>query len=469
MLRVGLTGGIGCGKSTVALMLRELDCRVLDADAVARDLSEPEQPAFKEIVAAFGPEHQRAVLSDIESFGMPVSAARHLKLSPKLVNLNRGLHSMRADQHAIQKRLLMGLLNNHCPEAGLAPVWAALHQSAGAWRTAATFGLLGQMRELMLQASSRLLFGDRYAGSYQLAVLLETYFHLRRRASLPASPPGKESLEQLVAIGHSLDAQLRTYVRQCRQSPGASSGGLLARLATLELEPGRTLTEDEVVGHSNVLFVSSTEPMAVALTWILLILSQLPELRHELRHELAAVLKSSPLPTPGMLGQLALLDRVINESLRLLPPNAFMVRITTRPTSLNGVCLPQGCEVVLCPFLAHRDSERFQRPDEFLPDRWKESPPSPYDFFPFGAGGHSCVGKNLATHVLKTVLAFLLLRYDLALAGDQDVDWQVHIMFMPRCDPAVAIHPLTGTTPRRGGKLGGPVGLLLNLNAKGAA
>ena len=307
------------------------------------------------------------------------------------------------------------------------------------------------------------------AGSYQLAVLLETYFHLRRRASLPASPPGKGRWSNLwpLAIRSTLNCgPMRASAARVQGPPPAdySPGSQLSNL-----EPGRTLTEDEVVGHSNVLFVSSTEPMAVALTWILLILSQLPELRHELRHELAAVLKSSPLPTPGMLGQLALLDRVINESLRLLPPNAFMVRITTRPTSLNGVCLPQGCEVVLCPFLAHRDSERFQRPDEFLPDRWKESPPSPYDFFPFGAGGHSCVGKNLATHVLKTVLAFLLLRYDLALAGDQDVDWQVHIMFMPRCDPAVAIHPLTGTTPRRGGKLGGPVGLLLNLNAKGAA
>ena len=32
MLRVGLTGGIGCGKSTVAAMMRELGCHVLDAD-----------------------------------------------------------------------------------------------------------------------------------------------------------------------------------------------------------------------------------------------------------------------------------------------------------------------------------------------------------------------------------------------------------------------------------------------------
>ncbi len=56
MLRVGLTGGIGCGKSTVAAMMRELGCRVLDADALARDLAEPGQLAYEEIVAAFGRE-----------------------------------------------------------------------------------------------------------------------------------------------------------------------------------------------------------------------------------------------------------------------------------------------------------------------------------------------------------------------------------------------------------------------------
>ena len=56
MLRVGLTGGIGCGKSTVAGMMRELGCRVIDADAISRNLAEPGQPAYQEIIAAFGPE-----------------------------------------------------------------------------------------------------------------------------------------------------------------------------------------------------------------------------------------------------------------------------------------------------------------------------------------------------------------------------------------------------------------------------
>ena len=56
MLKVGLTGGIGCGKSTVAGMMRDLGCRVIDADEISRRLAEPGQPAYQEIVAAFGSE-----------------------------------------------------------------------------------------------------------------------------------------------------------------------------------------------------------------------------------------------------------------------------------------------------------------------------------------------------------------------------------------------------------------------------
>jgi dephospho-CoA kinase len=56
VLRVGLTGGLGSGKSTVAAMLRELGARVIEADALGRKLMEPGQEVYTEIVQAFGPE-----------------------------------------------------------------------------------------------------------------------------------------------------------------------------------------------------------------------------------------------------------------------------------------------------------------------------------------------------------------------------------------------------------------------------
>ncbi len=56
MLRVGLTGGLGSGKSTVAAMLRELGAKVVEADALGRTLMEPGQPVFAAIIAHFGPQ-----------------------------------------------------------------------------------------------------------------------------------------------------------------------------------------------------------------------------------------------------------------------------------------------------------------------------------------------------------------------------------------------------------------------------
>jgi dephospho-CoA kinase len=55
MLRVGLTGSLGSGKSTVANYLRELGAEVITADELGRKLMEPGQPVFARIVKHFGP------------------------------------------------------------------------------------------------------------------------------------------------------------------------------------------------------------------------------------------------------------------------------------------------------------------------------------------------------------------------------------------------------------------------------
>lgn len=56
MLIIGLTGGIGSGKSTAAALFAERGVPVIDTDQLARALVEPGQPALAEIVASFGPD-----------------------------------------------------------------------------------------------------------------------------------------------------------------------------------------------------------------------------------------------------------------------------------------------------------------------------------------------------------------------------------------------------------------------------
>jgi dephospho-CoA kinase len=54
VLRIGLTGGIGSGKSTVAALLAQHGARVVDADRIAREVVEPGTPGLTAVVAEFG-------------------------------------------------------------------------------------------------------------------------------------------------------------------------------------------------------------------------------------------------------------------------------------------------------------------------------------------------------------------------------------------------------------------------------
>lgn len=54
MLRVGLTGGIACGKTTVGRMFSEMGAHVIEADAIAHELYRPGEPIYKQLVEKFG-------------------------------------------------------------------------------------------------------------------------------------------------------------------------------------------------------------------------------------------------------------------------------------------------------------------------------------------------------------------------------------------------------------------------------
>ncbi len=85
VFKVGLTGGIGSGKSAVADFFKQLNVSVIDADVVAREVVEPHTPAFKKIVDYFGQDIvlengqlNRAHLRQ-QVFSRSPEAAHHLK------------------------------------------------------------------------------------------------------------------------------------------------------------------------------------------------------------------------------------------------------------------------------------------------------------------------------------------------------------------------------------------------------
>lgn len=96
MIRIGLTGGIGSGKSTVARLLAQRGAVVIDADHIAREIVEPGQPALAEIADRFGAE----VISPDGSLDRGALAAIVFADSVALADLNAITHPRIAQRTA---------------------------------------------------------------------------------------------------------------------------------------------------------------------------------------------------------------------------------------------------------------------------------------------------------------------------------------------------------------------------------
>ncbi len=123
MLRVGLTGGIGCGKSVVAAMLREQGFLVLDADTLSHQLVEPGQPAYDDVLQEFG----KGVCDASGKIDRAKLAAIVFAEPAKLARLNQIVHPRVAEA---QERLFTEWQRTH--PRGVAVVEAALLVEAGA-------------------------------------------------------------------------------------------------------------------------------------------------------------------------------------------------------------------------------------------------------------------------------------------------------------------------------------------------
>jgi len=98
--RIGLTGGIGSGKSTVARLLAELGARVIDADRIVHELQAPGTPLLAEIVQAFGP----GILRPDGSLDRPALGAIVFRDAEARTRLNQIVHPRVGEEMARRER-----------------------------------------------------------------------------------------------------------------------------------------------------------------------------------------------------------------------------------------------------------------------------------------------------------------------------------------------------------------------------
>ncbi|MEO0935309.1 MAG: cytochrome P450, partial [Cyanobacteria bacterium J06641_2] len=220
------------------------------------------------------------------------------------------------------------------------------------------------MRLLTLRIATKTLFGadigEKGSKSAQLLQKIGILLGNPTTMVLPFDLPGLP-FHRMMNLMAELDEDMREIIRS-RKASDSDTGDVLSMLIQArDAETGMTLSEDELLGHVSVIFAAGHETSANALTWTLFLLSQHPEVAADLLDELDTVLQGKA-PTVEQLQQLPLLERVIKESMRILPPVPWNARATSQPTVLEGYELPTGTEVWVSIFHTHRNPDIYPEP-----------------------------------------------------------------------------------------------------------
>ncbi|WKV80661.1 dephospho-CoA kinase [Streptomyces sp. SNU607] len=124
MLKVGLTGGIGAGKSEVSRLLARYGAVVIDADRIAREVVEPRTPGLTAVVEAFGP----GILTQDGSLNRPALGSIVFSDPARLATLNNIVHPLVGARSAeLERAAAAGAVVVHdvplLTENGLAPLY----------------------------------------------------------------------------------------------------------------------------------------------------------------------------------------------------------------------------------------------------------------------------------------------------------------------------------------------------------
>jgi cytochrome P450 len=297
------------------------------------------------------------------------------------------------------------------------------------------------MRILTMRVATKTLFGsdvgEEGGSSGRLLESVGGLLSNSKTSLLPFDIPGlhyHQMLNQMALV----DEEMLRIIRQ-KRARGTDDGDVLSMLIQArDAETGLALTEDELLGHVSVIFSAGHDTSANALTWTLFLLSQHPEITANLLDELESVLQGPP--TVEQLQQLPLLERVIKESMRILPPVPWNARVTSEPTTLSGYDLPEGTEVFVSIYQTHHISEVYPNPEKFDPKRWESFEPNMFEYNPFSAGSRICIGAGFAMMEIKIVLAMVLMQYRLQFLPNLAVERNGIIVMSPKYGMPMSVH-----------------------------
>ncbi|KAH8242674.1 hypothetical protein KR032_001088 [Drosophila birchii] len=224
----------------------------------------------------------------------------------------------------------------------------------------------------------------------------------------------KQRLEILSVMNPTLDSIIEKKLNSMTESNSETELKLVIDRAIDSYKSGK-MSWEEVRSECSIMVIASFETTALTVYHALMLLAMHPGFQDTVYEELNEVFPTACNFDVAYedLQKLVYLERIVNETLRLVPSIPADPRETSKDFRLStGVIIPKGVMVVIDVFNTHRnpevwgpDATKFN-PDHFLPDNVRDR--HPYAFIPFSKGRRNCIGWRYGLLSSKLSLAKIL-------------------------------------------------------------
>jgi len=193
----------------------------------------------------------------------------------------------------------------------------------------------------------------------------------------------------------------------------AGKGDHLSLVSTrLAQDPDMNAEERYLLRNAGAsIYGGGIESVSSSLSTFLLLISRYPEIQRQAQEQIDFVLGDSALPTLADRSRLPLVDAILKECLRMIPPAPLSgARVSNKDDVYEGYRLPKGSVVYINLYRIFHNPKLYKHPEVFNPLRFIDNPESEPDPFKlvFGFGKRICPGQCLSENTLFVVLAMCL-------------------------------------------------------------
>lgn len=293
------------------------------------------------------------------------------------------------------------------------------------WGSEGEIDLLDFFPELTIYTSTACLIGRKFRE--QLDSRFAEYYHLLERGTDPLCYVDPYLPIDSFRVRDTARAELVGLVQQIMDGRIAtpledkSTRDMLDVLVSITNDDGNPrFSADEITGMFISLMFAGHHTSAGTSAWTLIELLRNPEIYARVTKELDKLYGDGREVSFHALRQIPHLENVIKETLRLHPPLIILMRLAKGEFEVKGHAIHAGDFVAASPAISNRIADDFPNPESFDPHRYakprEEDILHRWNWIPFGAGRHRCVGAAFGTMQIKAIFSVLLQEYEFEMA-----------------------------------------------------